>query len=372
MKKVLHLFTTLDGGGVESFLYNYYMHMDHKEVNFDAIVPGEQKGYMEEDFINRGSQIFHIKRLKEDPIQHIKAVFNIIKKGNYDIIHCHGYKSVEGLILAKFLGCNVRIIHSHMAYVSETVIQRFVRKIAVQIAKMSATDLFACGIDAAKWLFGETSYIKGKVTIINNAIDIEKYKYNSTRRKEIRRKLDLEGELVIGNVARLTYQKNQEFLLDIMNEIVKKIPNAKLLLVGSGEDKINLQKKAEELCIKKNVNFLGLRKDIPDLLSAMDVFVLPSRFEGLPVVLAEVQAAGLPAVVADTVTKEINVTNSISYVSLEDGARVWAQIIENEGKTDERERLKIGESMKKGKYDIQYQANILYKNYIQMINRKKG
>lgn len=372
MIKVLHLFTTLNTGGVESFIYNYYSHIDNKKIQFDEVVLGNEPGYMEPMFKKLNSNIYHIKRFRENPIKHYISLSKIIKNGKYDIIHCHGYKSVLGLILAKKYKCKVRIIHSHMADIDENIIQKILRKLLTFIANRNATDKFACGIDAAKWLYGEKEFNKGNILVINNAIDLKKYSYSEEKRIKIQSELNLANKFTVGNVARLTEQKNQEFLLEIVRELIKKVPNATLLLVGDGEDEQKLKQKTKELKIEKNVKFLGLRKDVSDLLSSFDVFLLPSKYEGLPVILAEVQASGVPALVSDSITKEINITKNIYYFSLDKSPMEWRDYIldiYNENKKNDRN--KINEKMKHGKYDIEYQANKLYECYKEMIKREE-
>ncbi|MBL4932596.1 glycosyltransferase family 1 protein [Clostridium paridis] len=372
MIKVLHLFTTLDGGGVESFLYNYYSHMDLAKIKFDAIVPGSEIGYMESNFIGLNSEVFHVKRFRENPIKHLKDVATIIKNGNYDIVHCHGYKSTIGLLFARIFGCKVRIIHSHMAFVNESLGERAYRMFLTYISKLFATNKFACGVDAAKWLFGDKDYKTGNVMVIDNAIDLSKYAYNESVRSKLRSEMNLEENFVLGNVARLTYQKNQSFLLHIMKELVVLNPNSKLLLIGEGEDRNNLEKECRELGIENHVKFLGVRKDVPELLSAIDFFVLPSRYEGLPVVLVEIQAAGLQACISDKITREINVTGDISYLSLDITPKKWAENIFNlYTKNHMIDRFKLGKSMENGKYDIMYQAEKLYKLYLELIKQLK-
>lgn len=372
MIKVLHLFTTLDGGGVESFLYNYYSHMNLAEIKFDAIVPGTKTGYMEQNFISLNSEVFHVKRFRENPIKHLKDVGRIIKNNDYDIVHCHGYKSTVGLVLAKIFGCKVRIIHSHMAFVNENFSVKAYRKLLTCIAKVFATDKFACGIDAAKWLFGEKNYDSGKVTIIHNAIDLSKYKYNESTRNKLRDEMNLGKDFVLGNVARLTYQKNQIFLLYLMKEIIKLNPHTRLLLIGEGEDRNCLELECEKMGIENYVQFLGLRTDVPELLSTIDFFVLPSKYEGLPVVLAEIQAAGLQACVSDKITREINVTGSICYLSLDKPLENWAKtIVDCYTEKHMVDRHKSGEIMMNGKYDIMYQAEKLYELYFKLTKRLK-
>jgi glycosyltransferase involved in cell wall biosynthesis len=372
MIKVLHLFTTLDGGGVESFLYNYYSHMDLTKIKFDAIVPGNEKGYMESNFISLNSEVFHVKRFRESPFKHLKDVASIIKNGKYDVVHCHGYKSTIGSVYAKIFGCKVRIIHSHMAFVNESFGERVYRKFLTCIAKAFATDKFACGIDAAKWLFGEKDYESGKVKVIDNAIDLSKYAYNELTRCRLRKEMNLGEDFVLGNVARLTYQKNQGFLLHIMKQLVELNPHTKLLLIGDGEDRKNLELECRELGIENHVKFLGLRKDVPELLSVIDFFVLPSRYEGLPVVLAEVQAAGLQACISDNITREINVTGDICYLSLDNTPAQWSKtIVDLYTERHMADRIKSGEVMANGNYDIMYQAEKLYELYFELTKRLK-
>ncbi len=372
MIKVLHLYTSLDCGGVESFLYNYYSKMNQKEIKFDFIVPGSKVGYLEEKLVKLNSTIYHVSSKRNNYIKHCVEVNKIIKNGNYDIIHCHGYKSVLGLIIGKHYGCKVRIIHSHMAYVKENCFTKIMRKISTILLNKYSTAKFACGLDASNWLYGKESK-PGEITIINNAIDLKKYAYNEKSRKKIREELNAQEKIIIGNIARLTYQKNQMFLLQVIHYLKKIDKNILLLLVGNGEDEEMLKSEVKKLKLEKNVLFLGLRKDIPELLSAIDVFVLPSRYEGLPVVLSEVQAAGVPSIVSDTITKEIDVTSNINYISLEKDPSYWASSIYKIYKNmNYKKRLEKNSKMKFGKYDIDHQADMLFKKYKSLLNATDG
>ena len=363
MIKVLHLFTTLDNGGVESFLYNYYSNMNHKQITFDFVVPGDKKGFLEDDLEKMNSKIFRVPRFKKHPFLQIKTLSNIIKNGNYDIIHCHGYKSYLGLLIGKIYKVNVRIMHSHMAYVKENIFSWIIRKFVTFLLKIFATDFFACGIDAAKWLYGNNYYKKGKVKVINNAIDLAKFKFNEKNRKIFRKELCKNNEILIGNIARLTKQKNQIYSLHVIKKLIDDKINVKLLFIGTGEDEKYLQEETKRLGLEKNVMFLGLRNDINNILSGLDVFILPSLYEGLPVVLAEAQASGISCVVSDNITKEIKVTNNIYYLPLNSGCNNWKQKIKKICKNVEFNRLENNKLMEKGKYDIKYQAKKLYKFY---------
>lgn len=371
MIKVLHLFTTLDGGGVESFLYNYYLHIDRNDISFDFVVPGNKKGYLEEPVINLGAKVFHVNTLRDNPIKQILQLVNIIKSEKYDIIHCHGYKSAIGIIIAWFMNCKVRIIHSHMAFVPENKIQRLIRKITTCIVKKLSTAWFACGNDAAKWLFGDKAFHENKVVIINNAIDLNKFKFNQEKRNRIRCSLDVESKLVLGNIARLTDQKNQVFLLKLLSKLKNIRHDVICLFIGNGEDKELLLQKSKELNVEDNVTFLGMREDVPDLLSALDIFVLPSKYEGLPVVLAEVQASGLVSMASEKITREINVTGLIDYLPIdsENDLNLWVDKICD--LDFELDRIKKAELMIGGKYDISYQTKKLTQIYYILVGSNK-
>lgn len=364
MIKILHLFTTLDNGGVESFLYNYYSKMDHNKIRFDFVVPCDDIGFLENKMIDFGGCVYHVAKFKVNPLKQINQLNKIMKNGNYDVVHCHGYKSILGIILAKKNGIKVRIMHSHMAYVKENFFSCLFRKIVVFIINRLATDKFACGIDAAKWLYGESDYNNGSVKIINNAIDLKRFRYNNVYRDEIRSELSLniDNEILIGNIARLTEQKNQMYSLKIMKTLISEGYNAKLILVGNGEDKEKLVAECQKLNIVDSVYFLGVRTDISKILSALDVFILPSLYEGLPVVLAEVQASGLNCLVSSSVTKEISLTSNIEYLDLDNNVDQWIKEIKKMC-NNRVNRIKCNDMMKRGKYDVEYQADKLFEFY---------
>ena len=366
MIKVLHLFTTLDSGGVESFLFNYYSHIDRKKIQFDFIVPGKEQGFLEDKMKELGGKVYHVPLLREKPLHQFLSLARIIKKGDYDIVHCHGYKSAIGLILSKIIGCKIRIIHSHMAYVTENSFQKVLRKLVTILVKILATHWFACGEDSAKWLYGEKAYKDGKIEIIFNAIDLKKYQFLSDVREKGRRELDVSNKFVLGNIARLSDQKNQSYLFSILKELILIKPNVMLLLVGNGEDEQKLKQRALELNLTPYVLFLGRRTDISNLLSAMDVFLLPSKYEGLPVSLVEAQASGLQILSSDTVTQEVNVTKNISYLPInEESVLLWKDKVLSLT-SEESNRFTINDSMTDGPYDICYQASKLLNRYQEM------
>jgi glycosyltransferase involved in cell wall biosynthesis len=229
------------------------------------------------------------------------------------------------------VGIPMRIIHSHNNSNEDVgislviVIRRFGKFLNKFLLKLSATNYWACSKLAGEWMFGKHPF-----DIIHNAIDTKKFIYNKELRSIVREKLNLHDEFIIGNVARFSYQKNHEFLIDIFNEIVKRKANSILLLVGdNAADHTYLDMtiaKIKQLHLEKKVIFLGMRKDVNRLYQAMDVFILPSHFEGLPIVGLEAQAAGLRCYFSDTITKELEITNLANYLPL-GNAMIWAEKI---------------------------------------------
>ncbi|HFU4214691.1 TPA: glycosyltransferase [Streptococcus suis] len=363
--KVLHAFTTLDNGGVESFLFNYYSLMPKEKIQFDFLILGEKIGFLEKYFIEWNSEIFHIPRIKTNPCNHFKTIQKIMKNGNYDVLHLHGYKSSYLLPIGKNCGIKTRIIHSHMANVTESKKERLLRKIYKTFIKKYATNRFACGKDAAIWLFGSTT----NVDLFHNAINLEKFKFNTNVRKKLRTQLGISQDtIVLGNVARLSYQKNQEYLLDILDKLISKNNKIKLIHIGSGEDEEIFKEKIKKKRLSEFVETLGVKENINDYLSVMDIFLLPSRYEGLPVILIEVQASGLYSIVSNNITKEMNVIENMDFLSIEkDSINEWVKKIlyfENNN------RVKISDKMIGGNYDITLQSKKLIEKYYQLVKGK--
>lgn len=367
-KKILHVVYQLDSGGIESMLYNYYNNMDRDNIQFDFIVFGEKIGYLEKEFIKLGSKIYHVQHKKHGLIKCIRQVYKIIKENNNEntIIHVHrGLDSGIFLAIAWMHKYKVRIAHSHN-YQDEMIGKEYIRyKILSKFTKLFATNYFACGIDAGKWLYGKKAYDNKKIEIIYNAIDTRKYKFNNELRHKKRRELGLENKFVIGNVARFTNQKNHEFLIDIFYEICKNDEDSVLILIGNGENEKKIQLKTEILGIKERVIFLGVRKDVNELLQAMDLFILPSKYEGLPVVLVEAQMSELPCIVSKNITKEVKIIDRISYLSLQDNIDDWCKEILKYKQYMSDNRL--NNNIQDYKYDIQRAAKLLELKYINLL-----
>ena len=358
--RILEVTSDLDGGGVDRLLYDYCRRMI-QDISFDFIVTSTTTGILEQPLIDLGCRVFHIPQFNEGIRKHNKEFETIVKNGGYDIIHDHsGYKAFFNLWVAKKQKVKVRIAHSHQAFMVESARTKLIRKIITPFTKAVATDLFACGIDAAKWMWGESEYNNNNVYIMTNAINAKDFSFNEHVRREVRNELGLEGKMVIGNVARFSYQKNHEFLLRMFSHVVRERPDARLVLIGRGELYDEMKELADSLGLSDKVLFLGVRNDVPRLLNGLDLFVLPSRFEGLPVTLVEIQANGLPAMVADSVTTEIRHSEKLKYYPLSDGEIKWAEECC-------RFSLTRGDNgIIHTNYDLDYASNDLKEKYISM------
>ena len=324
--RVLEVCVDLDGGGIDRYLMNYCSRIP--EIQFDfAVVDDNKIGILEPQLEALGCRIYRVPRQRNGVLANYNAIKNILTETHYDAVHVHlGYRSTIALLCAKRCGVKTRIVHAHIAAEPETMKQKLFRKVCTVPVKCLATHLAACGVDAAKWVWGEKTYAQGKVVIHNNAIETAKYAYSAEHRATVRTELGIDDDaLVVGHVGRLCAQKNQLRLLDIFGEIHRRRSDAVLLLVGRGDLEAAIREKAAEMGLSDAVRLLGVRDDVPKLLSAFDTFLFPSTHEGLPFTLIETQCNGLPAISADTVTPMVKLGEDVRLLSLEDSDVVWAQ-----------------------------------------------
>ncbi|MBQ7089050.1 MAG: glycosyltransferase [Clostridia bacterium] len=323
--RILEVCVDLDGGGIDRYLLNYCSRIP--EIHFDFAVVDNKIGILEPQLEALGCHIYRVPRQSHGVRANYNALKRILSQNTYDAVHVHlGYRGAVALWCAKRCGVKTRIVHAHIAAEPESTKQRLVRKGFTLLVKKLATHLAACGVDAAKWVWGGTAYAKGKVTIHNNAIETAKYAYSAETRTAVRAALGIKDTtLAVGHVGRLSAQKNQLRLLDIFGEIHRLRPDSVLLLVGRGDLEEPIRRKAEEMGLLYNVCLLGVRDDVPRLLSAFDTFVFPSTHEGLPFTLIETQCNGLPAVSADTVTPLVKLGEDVRFLSLAQSNTDWAQ-----------------------------------------------
>lgn len=306
--------------GVASFVMNYLRNLDHDEVQVDIASYKEGDSVYYAEVEAAGGKMFFLPGIKNLP-EHVKVCNKILSDGRYDIIHDNTlHISIPMMWCAKKAGVPVRILHSHNSKLGETRKKELRNKAFRPILRSLATDYLACSKMAGQMMFGNR-----KFTVLPNVIRTEKHRYDSAARENVRRKMNTQDRFVIGSVGRLATEKKPFFAMDVFECLQKQVPNAEYWWVGSGPLEKSVQDYVNQKGLSENVRLLGSRNDVTDLYQGMDVFFLPSLFEGLPVTGVEAQAMGLPIVVSDTVTKEMVYTDLVDYVSLKSTKEIWAE-----------------------------------------------
>lgn len=358
MIRVLHVVTYMGRGGLETMLMNYYRHIDRSKVQFDFLVHREFEADYDEEIKSLGGRIYHVSRLVPWSRRYKAELRRFFRTHpEYKIVHVHqDCLSSVALQCAKDCGMPVRIAHSHNSNQDKNIKYLFKRYYMRKIPE-TATELFACGKAAGDWMFGGKAY-----QLLPNAIAAEKYIYEEEKAKKIKKELDLEKNIVIGHIGRFNPQKNHKFLIDIFEKCFEKNQKVRLMLIGDGEGRKEIENKVKERGLQDNVIFMGVRKDVPELLQAMDVFVFPSLYEGLPVTMIEEQAAGVPAVISNRVSEECIITKDLVKVEgVEETPEQWADKILKQAKINKSDR---NEEIKKAKYDVETTAKWLEEYYL--------
>lgn len=358
------------GGGVEAVVMNYYRHIDRNKVQFDFICDDDSTCIPKEEIEKLGGKVILIPPYQK-VFKYHKELKKVLTEGNYKIVHSHiNALSIFSLWAAKSAKVPVRIAHSHSTSNKKEWKKTLLKNILRPFSKVFATDYFCCSELAGRWLFGNKTYNQGKVYLLNNAIDVDKFKYDEKIRKSKRKELKIKDkDLVIGHIGRFVQQKNHSFLIDIFNEVHKQNKNTILLLAGEGPLKEEIENKVKELGLKKNVMFLGQRNDANELYQAMDAFLLPSLYEGLPVVGVEAQAAGLPCFFSTDMTKETKVLKTTKFITLTHTPKYWSKTILTEFKNYTRNDTE--KEITANSFNIKIEATKLEQQYDKLNNRKE-
>lgn len=355
MIRILHIFHEIANGGIEHFVMDYYRHIDRTRVQFDFLVSVEAEGYFDREIQAMGGVIHHAYPLKKNPIRNYYDIARIVRENRYDIVHRHtgsafGYFDLRA---ARHGGANHLILHSHNNQAGNQMLHKL-SKVFLTIP----CERFACSREAGEWLFGPDQDFK----VINNAIDCDKFRFRPEVRNRIRQDLKLEDKFVIGHVGRFENQKNHFRILEIFEAVLRKRTNSVLVLVGIGSLQNQCKQLACNLGISDRVLFLDTRTDVPALMQAFDVFLLPSLYEGFPFVLVEAQTSGLVCVASTNVPAECNVTGNVHFIDLEKTDSEWAdKILEYSRVTTNRSTF--AETMKEQGYDIYQNAAELCSYY---------
>lgn len=353
-------------GGVEAVIMNYYRHIDRNKIQFDFVFHNNMESVNAEEIQVLGGKIYRVTPYNQNPIKFMSEIYRIAKMGNYKIIHNNmNTLAWFGLLPAWLADVPIRILHNHSTSVPSETKRNVLKAIFKPIAQLFANRYWACSQSAADWMYGKNT---GKdITIIKNAIDIEKFSYNIELRDDIRRQLHIEKNFVIGNIGRFMYQKNQAFLIDVFSAIYRNNPDARLLLIGGGPLKTQLEEQVKKLNLCNSVIFVDNCKDVYKYYSAMDIFMFPSRYEGLGVVILEAQANGLPVIMSRAVPEEAIVNQEgITYIDSFD-INKWAQSFINHQK-----RLEVNKEVFKDRgYDIRKESQNLCNIYLEIVKNNQ-
>ena len=320
MERILQVVTYMGRGGIETMLMNYYRRMDREKIQFDFLVHRDFRADFDDEIEALGGHIYRVPPMNPASGSYRKALADFFKAHPYRVVHCHlNYMSGVVLAAAKQAGVPVRIAHAHTASMAPGWKQS-VRRLCKHLIPLTATHLLACSPEAGRAIFGKNPF-----SILANAIDAAAFTPDEALRGEVRSELELGEAFTVIHVGRMVYAKNHGFLLESFRELLNADPGAKLVLVGDGELRNEIEAQVAELP-EGSVLLLGARTDIPRLLQAGDVFAFPSRFEGMPVTMIEAQAAGLPCIKSAGVTDECVVTELVQSLPTDDPA-IWADAI---------------------------------------------
>lgn len=356
--RILHIVQKMEAGGTQAFLMNLYRNIDRDKIQFDFLVEYEEKEFYDDEIISLGGKIYYTNFRKTlNVIKLKKTLSNILKEHpEYKIVHIHA-TAIGKICTDVAKKCGVKTIIAHTHNNSAVKDWKYYPKILLRkLYTKGPTDFFACSEDAGRYTFKNK-----KFTVVYNAIDIDKFLFKQEIREEFRKELNIEDKFVIGNIGRLHEQKNQSFLIDVFYEIQKRKDNAILLIIGKGPLENELKEKVSNLGIDNKVYFLGNRKDIERIYQGMDVFVLPSLFEGLGIVAIEAQVSGLPVIASTGVAKEANITNNIRNIDLSEPIDVWVEAI---CKTKVNNRKSIEDIVRKSKFNIKNNVKFLQEFYL--------
>lgn len=364
MIKILMTTARMPVNGISNVIIQYCNYIDKEKFQVDLLTSKIDPIY-ERQFEKTGGKLTLWPDREENQIMYLWKLTKLLKRGKYDILHTHGNSATMAIemLAAKLAKIPVRISHSH----NTTCTHKILDKILRPIFYYSYTEAIACGEAAGKWMYRNNTF-----TTINNGVDLSKFSFNILEREKLRKKLNVEDKFVIGHIGRFTYQKNHEFLLNVFIEVLKKREDAVLILIGTGPKLEEIKDKVIDLGIEKKVMFYGVTDQAALFYSAFDMFVLPSRFEGLPFVLVETQACGLPTIVSKNVTSEVVCTDFTKQLSI-DRVDEWVSMINEEKCTVQqrgRNSVLAQQKLQCLGYSINYVIQSLEKFYVNSLNNK--
>lgn len=339
--RILHVLGNLNYEGAQTFIMNIYRNIDRTKIQFDFIIHTHEKTGYADEITQLGGKIYSISKYKViNDIDYKKEWNSFFKQHKeYKIIHAH-VRSTASIFLKIAKKYNlVTIAHSHSTSSRGNYIERKIKDFMQKNIINYSDYLFACSVPAGKWLFGTDIVNDKRFKIINNGIECSKYKPDSQARKQIRSELNIKNKFVIGHVGSFTAPKNHQFLLNLFYEYHKTNSNSVLVLVGNGALQSEIEDTIQKLKLQNAVKILGVRSDVNVVLQGFDLFIFPSKFEGLGIALIEAQANGLPCIISDKIPEEANISSSNLRLSLNDSTDKWIKAISSKAKTEKDNSL---------------------------------
>src|SRR5690554_130761 len=370
--RVLQVVTSMDVGGIETMLMNLYRNVDRSKVQFDFLFHRNEQSYYDEEIINLGGKIYNVEPARASRLHRYMGSLNdfFSETCQHKIVHSH-VSIISFFVLREALkqGVPFRIAHSHEAHKSLRE-HRLLRQPLVMTLKPLVNRVcnfrFGCGVDAGRWLFGPDEGFH----VLKNAIDSKRYVFDRAVRGALRGELKIGDRFCVGHIGNFTSPKNYPFILKTFKAILERNSDAVLVLVGKNENDPTVAEQAARLGIDKNIIFTGIRSDVPQLLQAMDVFLFPSTFEGLPVAVIEAQAAGLPTLISDAVDSEVKITPDLEFKSLSESPEIWAEKVLEMG--DRSKRHDRSQLVVDAGYDIKSNAEWLTNFYLELAESAAG
>ena len=366
MIRILNVVSTMDMGGAETLIMNLYRNIDREKVQFDFLCHNRIEAKYTDEIRSMGGKMFMVNGITHGGFfKYKKSLYNFFKEHpEYQTVHSHN-DLLSGIILtqAKKAGVKNRYSHSHSTYKMSSIFSKVYAFILKLFFVNSVTHAFACADAAGKALY--MGKMKKNFEVISNGVDTSRFVFTKEKREKILKELGLEDKIVIGHIGRFIDAKNHKFLIKIFNEISKIDDNVRLVLVGEGKLKAETEEQVKNLNLTDKVHFLGSRTDINEILSAFDLLLFPSLYEGLSVAMVEAQTSGVPILASDTVSSEVAITDRVKQISLEKRPEEWAQIaleLIKENKVTNREEY--ADKVAKAGFDIKETAKKLQEFYL--------
>lgn len=369
MIRVAIMAGVLHSGGKRNLIMEYYRHIDRSEMQFDFICDSDSNGIPREEIESLGGKVYTVAPYKNLP-KHLWDTYRILKKNRYQLMHAYDNTlNVFPMFVGKLAGVKVRISESISK--GDKSEKKTLMKYALRpFSHCFATHYMANSIDCGIWQFGKASYDKGEVEIFKTVINADENAYDAVLRQETRRRFRWDQQIVYGFIARFVEQKNPLFLIDVFNEIAKKQENALLVMIGFGELEADMMKRVGEYGIQDKVQNLGRRDDIRQFYNAFDAFLLPSLYEGMPVVGIEAQCCGLPIFFSKNITEETTASDLAHYIGLDQSPEEWADEIIRIVNRNIPVRRSYVQDVKQAGFDSASEAKRMQVFYLEQLGHK--